>query len=119
MLYQNKVKWCPAPNCTYAIEVFVKDSEVLCKCGNYFCFKCTKEGHKPVICELVTKWEIQGQESNGNLMELDNYRNCPHCGILIERTEGCNRMHCAGTGACGKFFCWRCLEDHGYDFMDF
>jgi len=52
-------------------------------------------------------------------MELENYRNCPHCGILIERTEGCNRMHCVGTGACGKFFCWRCMGDHGYDFMDF
>jgi len=51
-------------------------------------------------------------------MELDNYRNCPHCGILIERSEGCNRMHCVGPG-CGKFFCWRCMGDHGYEFMDF
>jgi len=39
---------------------------------------------------------------------------------MIERSSGCNRMHCEkASGGCGKFFCWRCMGDHGYEFMDF
>lgn len=86
----------------------------------YYCFKCIKEGHKPSACELVENWNKKNLANSGEFVKMDNYRNCPHCKIMIERESGCNRMHCdKSVGGCGKNFCWRCMGDHGYDFMDF
>ena len=31
---------------------------------------------------------------------------CPRCFVLVERSEGCNHMHCR----CGADFCWLCGE---------
>ena len=36
------------------------------------------------------------------------YKECPNCGILIEKGEGCLHMECN----CGTHFCWLCLEIH-------
>ena len=29
---------------------------------------------------------------------------CPECGTMVDKTDGCNSMHCN----CGAFFCWNC-----------
>ena len=39
------------------------------------------------------------------------YKECPTCGILIEKAEGCLHMTCN----CGTHFCWQCLEIHDKD----
>lgn len=35
-----------------------------------------------------------------------NSKKCPHCGISIEKEDGCNKMTC---WRCGTYFCWLCL----------
>lgn len=35
---------------------------------------------------------------------------CPKCKRPIERSDGCNKMHCeCRAGGCGVSFCWMCL----------
>lgn len=73
------LRWCPAPNCEYAIECNVGASSahgsrsatkrrrkdvprdnvvptVKCACGQAFCFSCGFEGHGPAVCDVVKMW---------------------------------------------------------------
>lgn len=50
----NATKWCPAPSCTYAVEYpSLKNTDIICKCGNDYCFKCLRKAHKPVHCDIL------------------------------------------------------------------
>ena len=55
------LKWCPAPNCIYAINCTVDSINsivptVLCKCNFSWCFGCGLPDHLPSICFLVKLW---------------------------------------------------------------
>jgi len=34
----------------------MKATDIVCKCGNDWCFKCLKKAHRPIDCELLVKW---------------------------------------------------------------
>lgn len=36
---------------------------------------------------------------------LGKFQRCPKCRIMVEKTEGCNMMHCSH---CSQSFCWQC-----------
>jgi hypothetical protein len=36
---------------------------------------------------------------------LGKYQRCPKCRIMVERTSGCDMMHCS---RCSQAFCFRC-----------
>lgn len=36
---------------------------------------------------------------------LGNYQRCPHCRVMVERSYGCDMMHCS---RCSQMFCFRC-----------
>ncbi|KAJ7993397.1 hypothetical protein DPEC_G00272010 [Dallia pectoralis] len=42
---------------------------------------------------------------NANWKDI-NSKNCPSCGVAIQKNGGCNKMTCA---TCGQNFCWLCL----------
>ena len=41
-----------------------------------------------------------------------NRRRCTGCGAGIEKTGGCNNVHCSN---CGHYICWVCMAS--YDVM--
>ena len=47
--------------------------------------------------DLTQEWFIE-----------NNIKQCPDCGIYIEKDGGCNHMNC---DLCGYEFCWACLRD--------
>ncbi|PIA49533.1 hypothetical protein AQUCO_01300376v1 [Aquilegia coerulea] len=106
----RKSKWCPAPGCGYAID-FVLGSgsyDVSCKCTNSFCRNCTEEVHRPVECDIVTKWMLKNTaESENTTWILANSKPCPKCKRPIEKRDGCMHMTC--TPRCRFEFCWLCL----------
>ncbi|TPX72182.1 hypothetical protein SpCBS45565_g00427 [Spizellomyces sp. 'palustris'] len=115
------LKWCPAPDCIYAIECHVPQSAldeivptVKCKCSNQFCFGCTLPDHQPCICRLVRLWlkKCADDSETANWISA-NTKECTKCNSTIEKNGGCNHMTCK---KCKYEFCWVCLgpwSEHG------
>ncbi|XP_020402231.1 probable E3 ubiquitin-protein ligase ARI8 isoform X1 [Zea mays] len=112
----KKTKWCPAPDCTCAVEFLGDENyDVSCNCKFSFCWNCTEEAHRPVNCETVSKWILKNSAESENMnWILANSKPCPKCKRPIEKNQGCMHMTC--TPPCKFEFCWLCLgawSDHG------
>ncbi|KAL6908119.1 hypothetical protein ACP4OV_002289 [Aristida adscensionis] len=111
----RRIKWCPAPGCTRAVEFLGcagdgAAADVFCACGHGFCFRCGEEAHRPASCETVRAWmtkNVSDSSETANWL-LVNTKPCPKCRRPIEKNHGCNRMTCAAS--CGHRFCWICLD---------
>ncbi|KAI8907087.1 hypothetical protein DFJ77DRAFT_484361 [Powellomyces hirtus] len=115
------LKWCPAPDCVYAIECHIASNQLLevvptvrCKCGHQFCFGCGLPDHQPCICVLVRFWlkKCADDSETANWISA-NTKECMKCMSTIEKNGGCNHMTCK---KCKHEFCWVCLgpwSDHG------
>jgi ariadne-1 len=81
----NKLtKWCPAPNCKYAVEyVRMTPRDIFCRCGHDFCFSCLRRAHRPIECALLGRWyeKIAGGEDDSSLWIKLNTKPCPKCKI--------------------------------------
>ena len=56
----KRTRYCPAPNCNDAvIYPSMKQADIICKCGNDFCFKCMKPAHRPIACDLLAEWQAK------------------------------------------------------------
>ncbi|KAF2878087.1 hypothetical protein BDV95DRAFT_479561, partial [Massariosphaeria phaeospora] len=118
---KENLRWCPAPNCEYAVECSVKDKDLLrivptvhCDCGYYFCFGCSLTDHQPAPCSLVRKWlkKCEDDSETANWISA-NTKECPKCNSTIEKNGGCNHMTCR---KCRNEFCWICMglwSEHG------
>lgn len=89
-------------------------SDVYCKCGNWFCFKCGNETHSPCNCGQTQLWNQKNTNESENITWiLANTKTCPACQKPIEKNQGCNHMTCK---MCHHEFCWLCLgnwKEHG------
>jgi hypothetical protein len=103
--------FCPGPNCTAVANWCSRDAPfptpVCCKlCDTSFCFQCGEQPHSPAPCavlgrfnEIMSKFEEQDHENKT--------KECPGCGIKIQKNGGCNHMTCS---QCRLEFCWICLS---------
>ncbi|EFO88728.1 hypothetical protein CRE_06578 [Caenorhabditis remanei] len=100
-----EARWCPAPDCGFAVIVpnGERCPKIKCqreRCGVEFCYKCKKEWHKGRPCGEKPK------------PSEDFYacRPCPRCSTLIMKEDdgSCNHMHCT---MCRAEFCWLCLKE--------
>nr|OQO24589.1 hypothetical protein B0A51_09000 [Rachicladosporium sp. CCFEE 5018] len=118
---KENLKWCPAPNCVFAVECGVKKRElgqivptVTCGCKHSFCFGCTLTDHQPCPCSLVKRWmkKCEDDSETANWISA-NTKECPKCVSTIEKNGGCNHMTCR---KCKHEFCWMCMgvwSEHG------
>ncbi|KAL9102526.1 MAG: hypothetical protein Q9163_002335 [Psora crenata] len=118
---KENLKWCPAPNCVYAIDCDVKKKDlgktvptVACACKHRFCFGCTLNDHQPAPCSLVKMWikKCEDDSETANWISA-NTKECPKCSSTIEKNGGCNHMTCR---KCKHEFCWMCMglwSEHG------
>ncbi|KAI4134274.1 MAG: hypothetical protein LQ347_001657 [Umbilicaria vellea] len=118
---KESLKWCPAPNCEYAVECSVKKRDLMkmvptvsCACKHRFCFGCTLNDHQPAPCSLVKKWSKKCEDDSETANWISaNTKECPKCGSTIEKNGGCNHMTCR---KCKHEFCWMCMglwSEHG------
>ncbi|KAG1173739.1 hypothetical protein G6F70_005625 [Rhizopus microsporus] len=115
------LRWCPAPDCQYAIECNIPSTSLMsvvptveCKCSHRFCFGCGLSDHQPCICILVKKWlkKCEDDSETANWISA-NTKECPKCHSTIEKNGGCNHMTCR---KCRYEFCWVCMgpwKEHG------
>ena len=102
---------CPYPDCEELVEFSefpdnLNSPIVKCAKNHVFCLICRQLGkHKKSECKKdKILEEIQKCNENGK-----NFKQCPNCGVIIEKNEGCNQMHCTN---CGYNFCWLCLKEY-------
>lgn len=115
------LKFCPAPNCVYAIECHVSKKSldavvpsVTCNCGYRFCFGCSLPDHQPCICPVVKMWHKKCADDSETANWISAHtKECAKCHSTIEKNGGCNHMTCK---KCKYEFCWVCQgvwSDHG------
>jgi len=100
---------CPNPeSCDFIIKV--KDpvcQSIICKCGQYFCFKCKEDWHEPIDCECLKLWNKKASDDSETLNWISSHAKlCPKCESPIEKNGGCNHMSCR---KCKAEFCWACM----------
>lgn len=92
------LRWCPAPNCEYAIHCRVTPRQldsiiptVVCSCGHTFCFGCGEADHRPCCCPIVKRWlkKCADDSETSNWISA-NTKECTKCHSTIEKNGGCN-----------------------------
>jgi len=93
-------KFCPFPNCnSYAELKDIKEKYVKCQNNHKFCFLCLEKPHGNKPCkDKLDKSLIKYLKNNF-------VKKCPHCGIITEKSEGCNHITCS---KCSYQWCWLC-----------
>ena len=99
-------KQCPNPKCHfYSKSTMHSAREINCLCGTTYCFKCSKDTHRPCSCEMFEKWlRLNDTAKNDDKWIEANTKECPHCHQKIEKSQGCNYMLCdKRAGGCGHW----------------
>lgn len=85
------------------------DKIILCKEQKNICYYCTTE-----FCKFCLKIPYhKDDECSDNFKEFQLLfdqgvlQKCPFCGVVINKTEGCNKIFCI---RCDNTFCWLCNE---------
>ena len=114
------VRWCPAPDCVYAVIASGCAScpQLKCNrpgCKTEFCYHCRQIWHPNTTCDsartrnnIAEIGSLSSSERRGSSNE--DMKPCPRCGALfIKMDDGsCNHMTCS---VCGSEFCWLCMKE--------
>ncbi|CAL2034164.1 unnamed protein product [Caenorhabditis brenneri] len=111
------ITWCNK-KCGKAVKGSNSDT-VICSCGPKFCFSCGSDPHLPATCRQIQLWnkkrtdnESRKKPSDGKSLSwvMANTKDCPRCGVTIEKRPGCNHVLCT-IKHCRLHFCWTCGQD--------
>ncbi|XP_058475506.1 E3 ubiquitin-protein ligase RNF19B isoform X2 [Solea solea] len=115
-------RWCPAPDCGFAVIASGCAScpRLVCGregCGAEFCYHCKQAWHPNQTCDSARQQRAQSLHTHSNHSPSytqdqgpDDIKPCPRCGAyIIKMNDGsCNHMTCA---VCGCEFCWLCMKE--------
>ncbi|XP_055325034.1 E3 ubiquitin-protein ligase RNF19B-like [Sitodiplosis mosellana] len=114
-------RWCPAPDCSYAVIATGCAScpRIKCErpgCDVNFCYHCKAEWHPDQTCDAARASRQSpmrapsGSISQDSQHRTDDIKPCPRCQVLIVKMDdgSCNHMVCA---VCGSEFCWLCMKE--------
>ena len=115
-------RWCPAPDCSFAVIASGCASCPKLRCGrpgcdSYFCYHCKAQWHPNQTCDAARARRTQYYERSSSLsfsqsdsQHRDDIKPCPSCQVLIVKMDdgSCNHMICA---VCGAEFCWLCMKE--------
>lgn len=110
---------CKTPNCRYWVEIDADVENFQCGvCLRQNCVKC-KAVHQGISCQdyydmahgddrrarenAATENQVRG------LLQAKRAQNCPKCGILVQRFDGCRHMTCT---KCKHEFDWTGVDLH-------
>jgi hypothetical protein len=122
----SELRWCTEPGCDKAVFNPVSEGCCLigkCSCGNRFCWACMQEAHPTITCDTMKNW-ITLVAQNATMLKagggnqtadaktlnwiLMNTKDCPNCGVSVQKNQGCFAMTCSN---CSSQWCWLCLQD--------
>lgn len=99
-LDDGRMATCPSPDCE-RFEVPPDTEFARCpRCSKDFCVKCGGGVHKGMSCEDYQAWQVDNDASARLMEELlqkEDWRRCPRCGVPSQRESGCNFMRCVSS----------------------
>lgn len=116
-------RWCPAPDCGFAViaQGCASCPKIVCGrpgCNTSFCYHCRQEWHPDQTCDdahLRRTRQIRVRSNSAAYSQIstfhtDEIKPCPKCGALIVKMNdgSCNHMTCT---VCDAEFCWLCLQE--------
>ncbi|KAK9884574.1 hypothetical protein WA026_007417 [Henosepilachna vigintioctopunctata] len=113
-------RWCPAPDCGFAVIATECAScpKLKCErpgCDSFFCYHCKAEWHPNQTCDAARAQRSPNIRSSSISYSQDSQykediKPCPRCQVLIVKMDdgSCNHMMCA---VCGAEFCWLCMKE--------
>ncbi|KAG5891157.1 hypothetical protein JTB14_000545 [Gonioctena quinquepunctata] len=113
-------RWCPAPDCSFAVIASECAScpKLKCErpgCDSFFCYHCKAEWHPNQTCDAARAQRSPNIRSSSitysqDSQHRDDIKPCPRCQVLIVKMDdgSCNHMMCA---VCGAEFCWLCMKE--------
>ncbi|XP_074009581.1 E3 ubiquitin-protein ligase RNF19B-like isoform X2 [Numenius arquata] len=115
-------RWCPAPDCSYAVIAYgcAECPRLTCGregCGTEFCYHCRQPWHPDGPCapappapSLARAPAQRVHPEDSAHAEAEDIKVCPRCSAFIMKINdgSCNRMNCT---VCGCLFCWLCLRE--------
>ncbi|VDM36565.1 unnamed protein product [Toxocara canis] len=117
-------RWCPAPDCTYAVIASncAACPQLRCErpgCGTLFCYHCKGQWHASQTCDEARKERggifrppvpQMASSTVDNSLKRGDIKACPRCRTyIVKMNDGsCNHMVCA---MCSTEFCWLCLKE--------
>ncbi|XP_014776760.1 E3 ubiquitin-protein ligase RNF19B [Octopus bimaculoides] len=114
-------RWCPAPNCGYAVIATGCAScpKLKCErpeCVTDFCYHCKQIWHPNQTCDAaraerspnIQALSLNYSHETGS--QRDDIKPCPRCTAFITKMNdgSCNHMKCT---VCGTEFCWLCMKE--------
>ncbi|KAL3892345.1 hypothetical protein ACJMK2_004558 [Sinanodonta woodiana] len=114
-------RWCPAPDCWYAVIASgcAGCPKLKCErpgCNTNFCYHCKQFWHPNKTCDAA-RAERSTNIRSGSLSyshetdsQRDDIKPCPRCSAFIMKMNdgSCNHMTCP---VCGAEFCWLCMKE--------
>ncbi|XP_013390307.1 E3 ubiquitin-protein ligase RNF19A [Lingula anatina] len=121
LVMDSDARWCPAPDCSYAVIATGCASCPKLKCerpGCYtsFCYHCKQFWHPNQTCDaaraqrsphLIRSSSVSYSHDSASHNDI---KPCPRCSAFIIKMDdgSCNHMTCA---VCGAEFCWLCMKE--------
>ncbi|EFJ44017.1 hypothetical protein VOLCADRAFT_47991, partial [Volvox carteri f. nagariensis] len=110
----SKLLYCPHKSCSSPLQVELSElpsnqPSTCPACGKGFCPRCRIPGwHKGYTCTefQALPAHLRSAEDAAvlQLSEKQQWKQCPQCKQMVERSVGCNHMLCR----CGCNFCYGC-----------
>ncbi|KXZ48561.1 hypothetical protein GPECTOR_26g464 [Gonium pectorale] len=111
--------YCPHKNCSVPLQRpeegdIPAEGPTSCPaCNRMFCLRCLIPGwHHGYTCADFQKLPAHLRSAEDAAMlqysARQQWKQCPHCKQMVERSEGCNHMKCR----CGREFCYACGAEY-------
>uniref|UniRef100_A0A3B5L8G1 RBR-type E3 ubiquitin transferase n=1 Tax=Xiphophorus couchianus TaxID=32473 RepID=A0A3B5L8G1_9TELE len=117
-------RWCPAPDCSYAVIAYgcAECPKLSCGregCDTEFCYHCRQLWHPNQTCDQARRQRARHASGGNDASAMyvfneetgaEEIKACPRCGAYIMKTNdgSCNRMNCT---VCACQFCWLCMQE--------
>ncbi|KAF2003928.1 hypothetical protein P154DRAFT_382789, partial [Amniculicola lignicola CBS 123094] len=112
----TEFQYCSTPDCDrfYRISNTENPRTFDCDgCLSSICTSCHQNPHDGLTCEAnkaLIKAALEGDEELEKWKKENDVRDCPKCGVPIEKAFGCNHMECI---SCRIHICWFCMKTFG------
>ena len=76
-------------------------------CLTQTCTKCSAVSHEGLTCAQYKSTILADDDALASWKRKNDARDCPNCGVIIQKSEGCNHMTCR---ICKVHICWVCMK---------